>query len=394
MIEQRPQLNEPEPATPGPTASPPTPATKSSTPALPPELVADIIDLTVDILVKEERDLASQVPITNHFLLSAALVDRTWHSIAGSALLKNGLVTSANFDLFIAQIQMHQLEMSLESVRFGAGSAGLDDVRDSSRDDAQFDALVECLPGLKRLEIVGEGLLFRTHLPSGYCVYDQVFLSNSGLLQTNVVHKLYGNSPSKLVIYENRPRPEAEVPPATDMDPADQWQVPYTFLHGIEEVHVSSNQFEPSMKLLLRITGLGYVNPSGGVARPWQRLRTLHFDCSSPFIIPVASEIIETLSLHYPGDLTYPSLTHLAAHLDILHFFATTGARPSLSSLDVLEYPQFPQYEEVVSLETAERMLLKLVDLPVLAKLKVPACWRSDAVEGACEAKGVDLRWK
>ncbi|KAL8289989.1 hypothetical protein RQP46_002928 [Phenoliferia psychrophenolica] len=143
-------LPDPEPIAPSPTAS--TPAAKSSTPALPPELVADIIDLTVELLVKEERTLVSQTPITNHFLLSAMLVDRTWNSIAVSALMKNGLVTPANVDLFIAQVRSHQLESTLESVRFGLGSAGLDDARDGSEDDARFEALVGSLPGLKRLE--------------------------------------------------------------------------------------------------------------------------------------------------------------------------------------------------------------------------------------------------
>ncbi|KAL8290193.1 hypothetical protein RQP46_003132 [Phenoliferia psychrophenolica] len=394
MTEQSP-ASAPEPVAPSRVASPPiTVTTKSNTPALPPELVADIIDLTVELLIEEERDLASQVPITNHFLLSAALVDRTWHSIAGSALLKNGLVTPANVDLFVAQIEMNQLEMTLESVRFGPRSAGLDAARDSSGDDAQFDALVECLPGLKRLEIVGGGLLFRTSLPSGYCIFDQVLLSNSGLLESNVAHKLYGNSPSKLVVYETRPPSKAEVPPATDMDLADLWEAPYIFLHGIEEVHVSSNQVQPSMELLVRIKGLGYVETINGVARRWQRLRTLHFDCSSPTIIPAAFEIVGALILNYPDDLIYPSLAHLAAHPVSLHFFATTGARPSLSSLDVLEYPQFPKYEEVVSLESTEHMLLKLVDLPVLTKLKVPACWKSDELEGACEATGIVWRGK
>ncbi|KAL8277970.1 hypothetical protein RQP46_009602 [Phenoliferia psychrophenolica] len=144
-------------AAPSVTASPPTPATKSSTPALPPELVADIIDLTVEVLIAEERDLPSQTPITNHFLLSAMLVDRVWHSIAVSALLKHGLVTPSKVDSFLAQIKEHRIEETLESVRFGLGNAGLDEARDGSEDDTKFSVLITSLPGLKALEVIGRG---------------------------------------------------------------------------------------------------------------------------------------------------------------------------------------------------------------------------------------------
>ncbi|KAL8289998.1 hypothetical protein RQP46_002937 [Phenoliferia psychrophenolica] len=324
MIEQQPQLNEPDPASPSPAVAQATPATKSSTPTLPPELVADIIDLAVELLVEEERDLASQTPITNHFLLSAMLVDRVWRQIAVSALLKNGLVTPASVELFIAQVKSHQLEPTLQSVRFGLGSAGLDDARDSSGDDAQFDALVGSLPGLKRLEIVGEGLYLRKRLPTGYQKFDQVLLSNSGPLESNILYKLERNPPSKLLILETRP-------PSKEAGPASQTVNPlvrFVFLHRVEEVLIFSNQ-----------------------------------------------------------------IYSLAAHLEILHYFATTGVRPRLTSLHVLSYPECPEYKPEVTLEEAQHMLLELVNLPVLAKLKVPACWRSDAVEGACEAKGVNLQW-
>ncbi|KAL8290005.1 hypothetical protein RQP46_002944 [Phenoliferia psychrophenolica] len=319
MIEQQPQLNEPDPAPPSPTASPPTPtpATKSSTPALPPELVADIIDLAVKLLVKEERDLASQIPITNHFLLSAMLVDRTWHLIAAAALLKNGLVTPASVDLFVAQVKSHQLEPTLKSVRFGLGNAGLDDARDSSGDDARFEALVGSLPGLKRLEIFGEGLKLRRSLSSWHhSPLNQLVLSNAGQIFSHTIsHKLESIPPTTLYIYESRPDPQ-------------------------------------------------YMSA------------------------PVE---IERYRAAYGDHLEYPSLSHLAADLHVLHYFATTGTRPSLSSLEAL--PSLIKSSVGTTREEAERMLLELVDLPVLANLKVPACWRSDAVEGACEAKGIDLHW-
>ncbi|KAL8290039.1 hypothetical protein RQP46_002978 [Phenoliferia psychrophenolica] len=389
VIEAQPP--KPEPAPPSPAVAPPTPgdATESSTPALPPELVADIIDLTVELLVSKERDLASQAPITNHFLLSAMLVDRTWRDIAVSALLKNGLVTPAKVDHFISQVKSHQLDSTLARVRFGPGSAGLDDARDSSGDDAQFDALIGSLPALKQLEFVGQGLIFRSSLPTGYCKLDRILLSNSSLLECRIFHKLVENPPPNLFIYETRQPPKIEAPSALDTDAASRFK----FLLGVEKFVVSSNQLKSSIEHLSRIATIGNYNPLDIEDLPPLRLRTFHFNCTSHMIIPIVPELINVLKLEISDALQYPFLNHLAAHLEILHYFATTGARPRLASLHVLTYPECLDHKPKVTLEEAERMLLELVDLPVLAKLKVPACWRSDAVEGACKAKEVDLQW-
>ncbi|KAL8280500.1 hypothetical protein RQP46_007148 [Phenoliferia psychrophenolica] len=68
-----------------------------ATPPVPPELIADIIDLTVELLIEEELHLESYVPLSNRFLLSASLVNRAWHPIATNALLQRGTIpTVAN----------------------------------------------------------------------------------------------------------------------------------------------------------------------------------------------------------------------------------------------------------------------------------------------------------
>ncbi|KAL8281423.1 hypothetical protein RQP46_006107 [Phenoliferia psychrophenolica] len=84
-------------------------------PRIPPELIADLIELTVELLVEEERHLEAHAPLSNRFLLSAALVDRTWHSIATPVLLKNGIVTSRSVVGFLAQVKAHGMEATLKS---------------------------------------------------------------------------------------------------------------------------------------------------------------------------------------------------------------------------------------------------------------------------------------
>ncbi|KAL8286800.1 hypothetical protein RQP46_004328 [Phenoliferia psychrophenolica] len=102
-------ITNPSPSAPGETRAP----------ELPPELVAEIIDLTVELLIEEERHFLSQTPLTNHFLLSAALVDRTWHSIASLALLNNGLVTPTTVFRFLAHVDGRGMTGVLDRVRFG-----------------------------------------------------------------------------------------------------------------------------------------------------------------------------------------------------------------------------------------------------------------------------------
>ncbi|KAL8281451.1 hypothetical protein RQP46_006135 [Phenoliferia psychrophenolica] len=92
-------------------------------PQLPPELVADIIELTVELLIEEERHLEAHEPLTNEFLLSAALVDHTWHSIAVEVLLKSGIVTSGSVLGFLRQVKAHGMEATLASVRYGEASS-------------------------------------------------------------------------------------------------------------------------------------------------------------------------------------------------------------------------------------------------------------------------------
>ncbi|KAL8287190.1 hypothetical protein RQP46_003642 [Phenoliferia psychrophenolica] len=382
-MEEQTQDNRPVPVAPYPlTSTPASSATEStsSTPALPTELVADIIDLAVEIIIKEERDLPSQTPITNHFLRAAALVDRTWHSIAAPALLKNGLVTPFKAEQFLAQINKHQMETKLDSVRFGLGTASLADPRNWRADDAKFDALVESLPGLKRVEIVGEGVLLVSELEVGPRTYNQlqVDLYNVGPSRAFIHRKFEQNPPAALMLYESRAPSNARN--LADNTVTDRLFA--TFLCDVQNFSVRSSLYETFSVSIRTVVGFGLAGSPA--------IRTCHIECTTPRLLSASKAIASGVKSDYGETLQLPNLSHLATHLVILHCLATTGPRPNLASLEVLAHQ-----EEIseVTLEEAECMILELVDLPVLAKLKVPACWKSEAVEDACEAKGIDLRW-
>ncbi|KAL8281400.1 hypothetical protein RQP46_006084 [Phenoliferia psychrophenolica] len=275
-------------------------------PVLPPELIADIIDLAMESLVEQERDLPSQALLTNEFLLSAALVDRTWHLIATSALLKSGLVQPEGVDGFLEQAKKNGMRETNDRVRFGAGPKGLSRVADDSdspdegTDDKPFHLLLSSLPNVEKLELVGRGLRFQASLLGPH----------------NIQHLTH--------------------------------------------------------------------------------LQSFRLECDDPHLWASFHEFATKYFTSLPFSL--PALNHFATYLPALHFYATRGEplapaeRPSLASLEVLPYVN--EQQDPLSGEEAESKLLELVQtLPALKYLKVPACWRSDAVEGACEAEGVDLKW-
>ncbi|KAL8281497.1 hypothetical protein RQP46_006181 [Phenoliferia psychrophenolica] len=261
----------------------------SGPPVLPPELVANIIDLAVEILVEKERNLPSQTLLANEFLCSAALVDRTWNAIATAALLKNGLVRPGLdqvFD-FIMQTRSHGIRETLDRVRFGAGTKGLiiddSDPPDEGADEMPFELLVMMLPNLKYLESVGRGLRFNAALTRPHNI-QHLIISNVTYLDVPLrAQKLALMPPMRLSVFETQLCP---------LDPEDmEMYLPFvTFLGQVHDINIYTTQNQPdfyfSFMVLLNIVG----------------------------------------------------------------------------------------------------------KLPALRELKVPACWRSNAVEGACEAKGVDVQ--
>ncbi|KAL8281449.1 hypothetical protein RQP46_006133 [Phenoliferia psychrophenolica] len=133
-----------------------------SPPYIPTELITDIIELTVELLIEEERHLPSHTPLSNHFLLSTALVNRTWNAIATPVLLKNGVVTSDVRIEFVARVKAHGMEGTLARLRYGDKPSGGVAEGNPALEDAAFDYLVHSLPGLIEIELVGSGAYFQT----------------------------------------------------------------------------------------------------------------------------------------------------------------------------------------------------------------------------------------
>ncbi|KAL8281397.1 hypothetical protein RQP46_006081 [Phenoliferia psychrophenolica] len=367
----------------GQDAAPPEPAARStgSPPVLPYELIADIIELTVESLVEQERNLPSQIPLTNEFLLSAALVNHTWHSIVTSAILKSGLIQPGSVHGFIEQAEKNGVRETLDRVRFGAGAKGPATDNsippDEGADDEPFQLLVSSLPSLTNLELFGRGLRFENALSHPYNILSCTLSNTSFSDIWTLAQKLAAAPPAHLSIIE-RPRP-------TDTFPESLWPF-LDFALKIQTLHMCATG--------QTLTHMHYYSIFALGADGAPCLRNLRLDFAHD------GEEVDVAHWNMFWDsvnglarsrfVSFPALERLATHILPLHFFATwgTAGRPSLTSLEVL--PDDRQIDE----EKAESKLLELVQkLPVLRDLKVPTCWRSDAVEDACEAKGVDLRW-
>ncbi|KAL8281470.1 hypothetical protein RQP46_006154 [Phenoliferia psychrophenolica] len=201
-------------------------------PRIPPELVADIIELTVELLIEEERHLEAHAPLTNRFLLSAALVDHDWHSIAVEVLLKRGIVTSESVFGFLRQVFAHGMGDTLESVRFGEASGGVTN-ENAAWEDTAFDFLVGTLSGLISIELLESGSWFQTALPPGRTI-NEVHLVNYTFLRTGFVAKFKDIPPTHLRITETREMPAHDLQD-NDFNPATS-----VFLHSEVFLHLQN----------------------------------------------------------------------------------------------------------------------------------------------------------
>ncbi|KAL8281452.1 hypothetical protein RQP46_006136 [Phenoliferia psychrophenolica] len=338
----------------------------SSSPVLPPELVADIIDLAVELLVEEERDLPSQALLTNNFLLSAALVDRTWNAIATSALLRNGLIQPEGVDGFINQVEKLGMRETIDRVRFGAGPKGLIIRVGDGTDDKPFHLLLSSLPKVQMLELVGNGLRFLASLLGPHNI-QHLTISNATYFDIRLLAgklAVYGRGPplAHLTILETQ-----SCPPGPSAGPLP---LMIETLGPINEMNIYAN--ERTFKQYLAV-----LMVRGNLA--CRDLRSFRLECDDPHLWASFHEVASMVYIRLPFSL--PELNYFATYLPALHFFATWGERPSLASLEVLPYVN--QQNDPLSSEEAESKLLELVHkLPALKYLKVPACWRSDAVEG------------
>ncbi|KAL8277387.1 hypothetical protein RQP46_010227 [Phenoliferia psychrophenolica] len=258
-------------------------------PQLPPELVLQIIDITIRLLVDEERYLKEPKAIVNHFLLSASLVDRTWHELVAIPLLANALILPKAVYTFIYRARTFDLLETLACVRF--------------------------------LVLVGSGFELKTSFAGDHRIL-AVFHSLWGAESGNFVLQKFGRAlPPLVTIFSidslardatfHLLKPEAtyrfHIP-----DVIPQFN-PY---FGLKTVIIDSYGLSDIHELIpLLATGLELATS------PESNLEWAHLSFSSPFPISVLP-----LFKIWPGNdrhfLAFPNLTHLETDLGLAVFFA------------------------------------------------------------------------
>ncbi|KAL8281425.1 hypothetical protein RQP46_006109 [Phenoliferia psychrophenolica] len=337
-------------------------------PRIPPELITDIIELTVELLIEEERHLDAHAPLSNRFLLSAALVDHTWNAIATPLLLKRGIVTSGSVPGFLAQIKAYGMEASVKCVRYGEAAKSGDDsdraieslalvwaTEKATKEDTAFNLLVESLSGLADIELVESGHSLHTALLAGR-KFNRAHLLNYDISRDGFGVKFKNCPPAQLIVTETRRH-------SSDSDSEADYSMTFELV--------------ASFSLFIKVETLNIRTQ----AYPWS-----HYFSLLVLIGERGQPILRTC------DFDYPHLENLTTYLLAAYFLLMRGIQPRLTSLEILpDPPGLPS--SMVTIETlAETKLLELVDaLPVLENLKVPASWASDALREACGGKGVTL---
>ncbi|KAL8280429.1 hypothetical protein RQP46_007077 [Phenoliferia psychrophenolica] len=356
-------------------------ASKLATPPLPLEIIADIIDRAVELLIEDEFDLETHAPLSNRFLLSAALVNRTWHPIAVKALIRTGIVTSKSTVGFIAKASFYRMDDTLKSLRFGEATGPAAQV--PGLQDAALDVLLQLFPALDSIELVEAGSRWKTSLAPANANrrIERLHLINPDIMGGGFLRKFGQSPPKHLVITETRKTPD---PP-----------------HETQAVHValSFTSFLRSTSTFNVVTNqpMGVIYYSSlvilGKEDMVPRLRSCHFECTS--ILPyqyIAIVLDHAEETQGSTICDFPILEHLASHLRLVHPLAARGKHPRLTSIEILPDPPGNIVSGSVFDAPGEPLLLELIaNLPVLAKLKVPSCWANDAVRESCEAKGVEL---
>ncbi|KAL8277373.1 hypothetical protein RQP46_010213 [Phenoliferia psychrophenolica] len=143
-------------------------------PQLPPELTLQVIEITIESLIYEERFLQEPKAIVNAFLLSASLVDRTWHDLVAIPFLRNALILPQSVYKFLYRARTFDMLDTLDRVRCGVGQRrqGWRSAFANKYDDETFDYLIYALPNLRILELVGRGFDFRTVFPGNHRIQE------------------------------------------------------------------------------------------------------------------------------------------------------------------------------------------------------------------------------
>ncbi|KAL8283372.1 hypothetical protein RQP46_005782 [Phenoliferia psychrophenolica] len=312
-------------------ASVPHLSTPTEPPRLPYELVAEILKLTIESLFEEERHFVSHVALTNHFLVSASLVNRTWRTISKKYWESHAMILP-NHVLSLIEEQRGSGNR-LERVRIGEGRKrarwwspfrtvvcvrGQQFYRDELQDEALGD-LVSSFKCLKTLEIAGD-MAFRFPLRAGAHQIDHLILSNWSMAYFPSIADTFAISPpSHLTLNLTQPKGPlltllTLIPPALMM---------LTRLTIVTD-HLSLSE---SLFPLLLLTSPHLSN----------QLVSLHLECHDPTELLLLAEPTYTAPLILPLLTTsFPKLKSLTMHLALAYPLALYC---DLYNLEILTLP-------------------------------------------------------
>ncbi|KAL8292053.1 hypothetical protein RQP46_001519 [Phenoliferia psychrophenolica] len=347
-------------------------------PTLPLELTSEILRHATSDLVEQERHDSTLTGHTNALLLSAALVSHAWRSIAQPFLLRHGLVDPAKAELFIAELERVGFKDSLSAVRIGVptGRSQLSD--DEARASGSgLTAILKALSALRSLECVDQEIQILELEVTPNRIESLSFTASSHLhFQTLVMGIENVFSPVQLAIID------ADLEATSDVRVTDDGGNSFFELtrmsKSVQSLEFSIKTQETAVMataLMMMIQPLIVLNALASCR--------LHFR-DATMLGAVHTAVKERQFTHLDA------LDRLETHLLWLEVMAGRST-PNLTTVKILSDPVGlrPNRENY-----PKKQIMDLIsNVATLKKLEVPDCWRSDEVEEACEAKGVDLMW-
>ncbi|KAL8283378.1 hypothetical protein RQP46_005788 [Phenoliferia psychrophenolica] len=305
-------------------------------PRLPPELVAEILKLTIESLFEEERHLVSHVALTNHFLISASVVNRTWHTMVKDYWFTHALVFPRTFAKFILFARAHRMTRHLERVRLGGGGPGSAPrwtlFKDDHIQDKALRWILIVFRNLRSLELVGE-VTFKVPLNNRtHHRIEHLTLSSWSMAYFPSIIRKFQRSllPPHLSINLTRP-----------MDPFAASDILereiYRTLTEITSLEVICRHFALANSLF-PLSFLSETTTSGHRFPQESQLESIHLECldtevglnrvTDPYFIP--------RTLNPTSASPFANLTTLTAHLAIAHYLAIHCDLPALSVITLL----------------------------------------------------------
>ncbi|KAL8279696.1 hypothetical protein RQP46_008009 [Phenoliferia psychrophenolica] len=340
--------------------------------SLPYEITSKILKLGTLDLVREERRHSKLIGQANAFLLSASLVSRTWRNIAQPLLIKHGIVYPARATHYIRELERQGVLSTLRAVRVGPLPEAItlyESIFGNKQISLLAFELLRRIPSLKDLELVGKSPAFGRGAGGPNTAANHVkslsFTSYSSLALFDLGQVF---SPASLTFIESR---DEQMGYFTGILDAQTW------LRHVTSLHIE--MFGHSM-----ITA-AFSDARQRPAESGANLQSLHLEAATDVSFEF---LLQRKSLLKLADIG--RLIKLATHLAV---FEDSAGRcpPNLTTVKILRDPENYPPELRRGLEvTIMRVISKL---PALKELEVPDSWRSDAIEQACEARGVILTW-